>query len=130
MDNWINTRKEFLLGLMQWHCKMYNIQGWDLKFSDLKKFHLQHAGAICHGGHKTIYVNTNHLGSKVPALWHYDMFLHEFAHLLNFENDIELYAIGIDGYKTRFSHHGRIFRKTAHKLGVGKQAIPTYSHVD
>lgn len=126
MTDWVEIRKEFLMGLMAHYCKKYNIVGWKLKFSDIENEFGFDAGAICHRKHKTIYVNNNHLGSKVPPGWHIDMFLHEFVHLLLFEQGNKLCAVGLDGYVESYSHHGRTFRKMAYKLGVGNQCIPKY----
>jgi hypothetical protein len=127
MTDWAQTRKQFLLGLMKHYCQEYNIVGWTLSFSNIHEdFGIDNAGAICHKNHKRIYVDYGHLGLKVAPMWHRDMFLHEFAHLLLFEQDNETFAKGLDGYKKRYSHHGRPFRKMARKLGVGNQAIPSY----
>jgi hypothetical protein len=129
MVDWIETRKEFLLGMMIHHCQKYNITGWSLKFSDIKQEFDLDAGAICHKKHKTIYVDINHLGSKVAPFWHRDMFLHEFTHLLLFEQKNEVVAVGLDGYRELYSHHGRNFRKMARAIGTGDQAIPSYDEV-
>ena len=124
MEELIERRKAFFHNFMKFYCKEHNIAGWSIKFVDINTVFGRDAGALCHKNHKTIYVNTNHLGWNVPPLWHRDAFLHEFVHLLNFEKCIELTSVGLDGYCVPYSVHGREFRKLAYKLGVGKQCIP------
>jgi hypothetical protein len=45
MTDWVQTRKQFLIGLMKHYCQEYNIVGWTLSFSNIHEdFGINNAG--------------------------------------------------------------------------------------
>jgi hypothetical protein len=125
-EYWISKSKKLYLKLMKDYCAKYNIKGWTLDFNNTTP----NADATCFKEHKLISISPWHLRHYgiIPS-FPYDLFLHEFAHVLDFEANLCMNkAIGLDGYECYFSGHGRQFRKTAKKLGVSKNRIPKYNN--
>lgn len=123
------SRREFLTNLMNVYCKEHDTTEWKIKFIDVKKVYNFDAEAFVHTSKKTMFIKTEHLGKNVPAGFFFGIFLHEFAHILQFEAiGFNPKCTGLYGYQSFFSKHGRNFRKMAYYLGVDERYIPTYTN--